>query len=210
MASEPIPWEVSAMHAVNYLVPLGRLREALQALQRVLEGDPLNATLRGTLSCFLTWAEMPDDAAVEARAILEIDERNWFAHFALSQSQLLRGELADALHSAEQAHRFAPWNGWVMGYLAGLLAGSGARERADVLLAQLQDGPLKDRAAAIGMVLYHMVRSDVDAAADWCQKAIERREVLLTSFVRHPSLKALRASPRWPALATMMNLSEAV
>jgi TolB-like protein/Flp pilus assembly protein TadD len=209
MVSEPVPSEVRAIHAVNYLAPLGRLREAVQAIRLALEKDPLSATLRGTLSLFLTSAEMPDDAATEARAILEIDEHSWFAHFALSQSQLLRGELADALHSAEQAHRLAPWNGWVIGYLAGMLARTGARGRADTLLAHLQEGPLKDR-AAFGMVLYHMVCSDIDAAADWCQKGIERREILLTTIGWHPLLKPLRASPRWPALATMMNLPEAV
>ena len=52
-------------------------------------------------------------------------------------------------------------------------------------------------------------KAEFDAAADWYQKGVEEREISATIFVRHPLLKPLRASPRWPALTNMMHLPEA-
>jgi hypothetical protein len=46
-------------------------------------------------------------------------------------------------------------------------------------------------------------------AADWTEKAIEQRDAALTSYLQLPPLKELRRSPRWPALAKMMNLPDA-
>jgi hypothetical protein len=47
---------------------------------------------------------------------------------------------------------------------------------------------------------------EIGETADWCGKTVEGRDYLVTFFIRHPLLKPLRSSARWPALAAMMNL----
>jgi hypothetical protein len=57
--------------------------------------------------------------------------------------------------------------------------------------------------ARFGLLLYHLFFSDNDTTADWFAKMIEDRDPLAAVF---SCLKPIRSSPRWPALAKMMNL----
>jgi len=41
---------------------------------------------------------------------------------------------------------------------------------------------------------------------DWFEKMIDQRDNIAVFMPRLPYAKALRASPRWPALAKRMNL----
>ena len=82
--------------------------------------------------------------------------------------------------------------------LAGILAETGEKDRAENLIATLGGKP-------DGTMMYHLVRSEIEAAMDWYQRAIELRQPgaaqLAAAF-----LKPLHSSPRWPKLAKMMNL----
>jgi eukaryotic-like serine/threonine-protein kinase len=207
IAADPISSEVRARYAYYYLAQVDRLREAIEEMETVLDQDPLNAYWRSMFSLLLSWAEMYDRAMAEAQMVLEIDENSWIAHWVRTEIQASRGELPEALSSAGKARQLAPWNSSVAGLLAGILNRSGKRERAEELLAELKDGPLK-HSAADGMVWYHLVCSDIDAAAEWLQKAVEQRQSILITNRRCVLMKPLRASPRWPALAKMMNLPE--
>jgi hypothetical protein len=56
------------------------------------------------------------------------------------------------------------------------------------------------------MAMYHLVCSEMDAAIDWYERAIEQRQPTAAIFASAGFLKPLRASPRWPKLAEMMNM----
>jgi TolB-like protein/Tfp pilus assembly protein PilF len=204
MAADPIPSEVRARYATFYLLPVGRLSEAIEQMEKVLEQDPLNALWRSVLSMSSCMAEMHERAIEEARQALEINENMWAAHFFMSQSYLLRGMLAEARAAAEKARQLAPGFAMTVGLLAGILTRVGEAGRAKELLAQLNEGKLKD-SAPTGMVLYHLACLEIDVAADWYQRAVEQRQLIA---LLNPLMKPLRLSPRWPALAKMMNLPQ--
>jgi hypothetical protein len=60
--------------------------------------------------------------------------------------------------------------------------------------------------APLGFFWYYLVRSEIEVAADYYAKMIERRDPEATHLAPTPFLQPLRESPRWPALARMMNL----
>ena len=60
--------------------------------------------------------------------------------------------------------------------------------------------------APFGFVYCHLVCSEIEQAADWAEKAIERREPWAVFLATLALAKDLRRSSRWPALAKMMNL----
>jgi hypothetical protein len=66
------------------------------------------------------------------------------------------------------------------------------------------------RNPAIGMLYYSLMREDIQVAASWFERAVEEREPMLIPHLRHPLMKPLRASPRWPVLARMMNLPQSI
>jgi len=53
----------------------------------------------------------------------------------------------------------------------------------------------------------HLVRADIDQAVYWTEKAIEQRHPAVM-FYLNAHAQALRGHPRWPALASMMNLPQ--
>ena len=61
-------------------------------------------------------------------------------------------------------------------------------------------------AAPIGMVVYHLLCSELDAAADWYEKIVEQREPFAVMYARTAIVAPLRSSARWLSLAKTMNL----
>ena len=204
MASEPVSAEVR-FHYGMYLFLAGRPEAAAKEVARSLQEDPLNLLFRAIFAGCLLCVGRDADAATETQRILELDENYYMGHSILSAVQYQRGELAEALASAEKAYSLAPWNPSVCGSLAGLLKPTGDRQRAEAVLAKLGDGTAYGTPA--GFLNYHLLCSEIDQAADWAEKAIEQRSSGILVELWLPGAEGLRRSPRWLKLAKMMNLS---
>jgi hypothetical protein len=96
----------------------------------------------------------------------------------------------------------APWSGFSAGWLAGALWQMGNRDRAEGLIRELGDSA----GQLFGRVVYHLLSSDLDGAALWYERMIERRDpfALIYAWARitHP----LREHRQWSRLAEMMRL----
>jgi len=138
-------------------------------------------------------------AVVEARKALELDDRIYVAHWVIALSYFFQGKRVDAQEPAEEAFRLAPWSVAIVGTLAGLLARAGEKDRAEKLLATIS------AAEPVGMYMYHLVCSEIDATIDCYALGIEQRNLRAMVIASAGFLKPLRASPRWPKLARMMN-----
>ena len=199
--------EYGMTYALFFLMPTGRIHEAVTVMEKAVESDPLNAPVRSSLAAGLMSAEIYDRAIEEARKGLEIDEDLWIPYQSLIMSYLMKNMVPEALAAAEKSIPAGFLAPTVIGLFAGTLARAGERARAETLIESIKDAPGRFVAPS-GMVLYHLVCSEIDAAADWFEKAIETRDPTLVPWLRLPLTKPLRASPRWPKIAAMMNLPE--
>jgi serine/threonine-protein kinase len=184
--------------------PFGRFEDSVATMQLEVEQDPLNATWRAILANHLHHAGMYDRAIVEAQKALDVDEHSWVAHGNLAEIYITQGKFADAVVAGEKAYRGAPWHSMPTGILAAALVRVGESDRAQALIQQVGDRPNP----VWGRINYHLLCSEVDAAADWYEKAIQERDPFAVVFARIPWGKVLRESPRWPKLSKMMNLPE--
>jgi hypothetical protein len=150
-------------------------------------------------------ADRPADYESELHQILELDETFWFPYFSLSQFHAVQGRFEEGLRWAERAYRVAPWFLPIVGVLAALLERLGETDRAEALARQLR--PDSGYIDPIGPAIYFLLREDLEATADWTEKAIDQRHPAVFFFL-HVTAPALRSSPRWPALARMLNLPE--
>jgi len=205
MAREPVPPEVRVGYGLFYHLVIGQPGDAVEELRRALREDPVNVLLRVQLGVCLDAAGQETEAEAELRQALELDEDFFPAISYLGSHYAFRGRLAEAVPFAERAYALAPLNLRYVGLLAGLLARTGELDRANGLFEKLGSG--EAYGAPMGFVCFHLLRSDIDKAADWAEKAIQQRDpfvMVLSRLIR----KALRSSARWPALARMMNLPQ--
>jgi tetratricopeptide (TPR) repeat protein len=202
MAADPVPRQVRRYYAMYYLLPMERFDEAAAECERSLVDDPLDLTARIRFAQCLYAAGRQQDAYAELSRVLAIDEQLWFTHFILGLHQLRDGQLADAVRHAERAHALAPWSPSASGLLAAAWRLNGDA-RCETIIEALRSRPVYGTAMALA--LYHLVGSEIDDAADWTAKVIGERHAALFFFL-YGHADTLRRSPRWPALARLLNL----
>jgi serine/threonine-protein kinase len=201
LAREPVPSHIRLWYGNHYLLPLGRFREALDAMAKGVEGDPLNLLYRHHFADGLRNAGRFQEAEVELRRTLELDGNFPMALSTLGAVYAQQGKWGEALALSEKAYALMPLP-LAAGQLAALLVRTGETSRAETLLEGLRPGTVWG--TPMGMAMFHALCGELDQAADWTERAIEDRYPRLVPILG----PFLRSSPRWPALARMMNLPE--
>jgi tetratricopeptide (TPR) repeat protein len=179
-----------------------RLREAIEHHTIAFRADPLNLSGRAERAVTLGAAGLQEEAEADMREVMTLDPSFWFPYFIVGHWRALEGRVDEALAPAERGHQLAPWFLPLVGLLAALLQCTGDHERASALAERLrfEDG----MGDPIGPAAYHLHRGELDACADWVEKAIEHRQPAVFFFLH--TTKALQSTPRWPKLAQMMKL----
>jgi len=200
MTYGPMSRDVRFWYGNHYLLPIGRVAEAVETMARALEEDPLNLLYRHIYARGLRHLWRLDDAAVELREILDVDPDFPWALETLGAVYAQQGNFEEATAITERAHVVIPWSHTVTGQLAALLDRAGDRTRADALLKTLGTG--EAYGASTGLAIFHAMKGDSERAAEWAARGIEQRFLPLV-YVVTPLLKSHR---QWPALARLMNL----
>ena len=190
------------IHASLYLRGLGRLRESAVEMARAVELDPLNATWHAILSAHLIDTERYDDGVRSAARAVELAPGYVVAINLLGEAYWAAGRKTEAVAAFERAYALAPWSGFSAGWLAGELWQMGNRERAEGLIREMGDGA----GQLFGRVVYHLLSSDLDGAALWYERMIERRDPFALIYAWARITQPLRARPQWARLAGLMNL----
>jgi len=204
MAGERTQPFICYLHSAFYLVSLGRMREAEQGVERVLQEDPLNALCRTALGSYRLASGRFAEGEAILRDALQLDENFWIAQSWMGFSCLKQNRMTEAIAYEEKARSLAPWNPTVIGRLAGMHERVGEKSRAQALLEELGNGTAFGVPG--GFLCYHSVLADVDSAAGWYEKAIEQRDPRAPWLFPMQFGDLLTSSPRWPGLMRRMNL----
>jgi serine/threonine-protein kinase len=203
LAHAPLPPEVRAMHAIFYLLPMGRLEEAIGEYQRALQQDPLNVLIRTACAACLVAAGKLSQSESELREVLEIDPQFFAARYYLALVLAHRGELSEALEQAESACSIAPSYRNVAAVRAALLKLSGQLESAEDALRKFRELPgFKPHRLAF----FYLLTGETDKAADCMKMAVEERFYFAAVELR--LAQRLYPSPHWAEVAKKMNLPE--
>lgn len=200
MAHEPVSRDVRFWYGNHYLLPIGRPVEAVEAMSRTLEEDPLNLLYRQIFAVGLRYVGRIDDAEAELRKILEVDENFPLAVSALGAVCAQQGRFEEALTLTERAYALMPWGNPIIGQLAALLLHTGATSRADALIKELVGG--KAYGTSTALAVFHAMCGEFDQAAEWAEQAILEGYPRLVPILG----PLLRSSAKWPALVKLMNL----
>jgi eukaryotic-like serine/threonine-protein kinase len=204
MASPSVPAEARWTYASLYLSAFGRFEESTAEMRRAVEQDPLNVSWRGILVAHLVCAGKCEEALQEGLKALDIAQNELMPHLTLGEAYLALGRVAEAVASEEKAHRNFPQQSMATGLLAASLVRLGEKDRAEALLREMGDSPTP----LWGRAWYHLLCSEVAAAASWYEKMIDARDMFAVRYANSLYTEELRASPHWAKLARMMNLAE--
>jgi len=207
MARDPVSPLVRWLYAITYLEVIGRPAEAVQQLELALQEDPLNPFVQLQRGILLVAAGRDEEASRRFREILEFNPNVAPALGLLATLHLLRGELDEARALTEKAYTLAPYVPNAIGVMAGMLCRAGDTARAEELIRKL---PFDAFGAPRALATYYWMRGDLNATADWIEKAIDQRDPGALVMLRLWYGRDLRSTPRWAGLMRKLNLPETV
>jgi len=177
-------------YADYYLRPMGRLKEALAAVDRALELEPQDRTLRVLRANILLEAGQTREAIAEAEKA--------GAPAVVARAKALEGDYTEALaiFQKQGSHLEAAW--------VHALAG----RRAEARRAMAQGPPAGTGALMCSRAAVHAALGEEVAALDCLDKAFDRHELQLAYLNVDPRFARLRPHPRFQAMLGKIGLSQ--
>ena len=184
----------------NWLVPQGRLHEAVAMLTEALELDPLSPGLHHDLGWTYWVAGQFERAIPHYRKALELDRNFQVSRRHLGWSYLLTGKTNEALAEFQTLVQLTPdsqWNQAALGYVYGA---TGRRAEALQVLADLDQLDQKRHVSRIPRAYVYLGLGQKDTALDLLKRAYEEHDGWIIVLLMEPPLSPLRHEPDFQAL----------
>lgn len=201
----PNPSYATAHHFYAfYLTAMGKVREALEEIQKAQALDPLSLIISTHVGLIYYLAHRYDDAVAQYGRTLEMDPGFAEAHLKLGETYKQESMHADAIREIEEAIRLAGGSSEKLAALGHAYAVSGQRARAEEILKTLTEAAARKYVSAYDIGLIHAGLGNHDLAFQWLEKAHEERALYLVFLKVDPRLDPLRTDPRFEALKNRM------
>lgn len=206
-AIELNPGYATAYHWYSGLLSgQGRHSEAIAAIEKARELDPLSPRINANVGFILYFARKYDDAIRELQKAQEMAPGSGAVDLYLGMAYLEKGAYRQAIASLQKAAE-APDNPASSTLdLAYALARAGEANRARDILSHELGNKRKDYVPALWVARLYTALGEKDKAFAWLQKAYEERSPQMAFIEVDPRLDPLRSDPRFAALLRRMNL----
>jgi TolB-like protein/Tfp pilus assembly protein PilF len=203
---DPVSPVVRMRYAWSWLMPQGRMQEAVGEMEYALQLDPLSLIGRLIRVTVLLISYQHERTLEAARQLLELDPSAYWAYLAIGSTyrdQRLFGEAIAAYRKAvEVSGESAPMLSW-LGHTLGL---SGNTSEARALLQRLYRKAQEGYVPPTSFAWVHLGLGETDAAFEWLNRAVEECDQLLMPIKSYHFLDPIRTDPRFAALLRKMNL----
>jgi tetratricopeptide (TPR) repeat protein len=199
---------VKLRYAVSDLMPHGRIREAIDELERALELDPLSAYVRGWLSIMLVFAHDYEGATVEAQRALEVEPASWPAYLSISACQRYRGNSREAIDAQRRCVELSGNAAGMLGWLGLTLAAGGEMTEACAVLQRLRDMAARLWVPPTSFAWIHLGLREIDTAFEWLNRAVDECDQFMMPIKSYAFLDPIRSDTRFTALVRKMNLEQ--
>lgn len=188
------------------LACLGRHSEAIAALRRATDLDPLSAILSTSLGRHgYLLARRYDEAVQQYQKTLEIDPSFWLVHRFLGWAYLLQGRIAEAIDEFATARHLND-DSVTFASLGHAYALSGQLAKAREVLDELTDLAKHGYVSPDCQAIVYLGLGDRDRAFSWLEKVIAERSEWACKFRVDPVLDPLRSDARFDLLIQQANI----
>ena len=188
------------------LTSQGRTEDAVAAMRRARELDPLSLRINGDLGMALHAAGRYDEAIAQERATLELDPGFRGAYWIMGMAYEQKGQLDEAIRSYREALERSPGKDNFMAALAHAYAVAGRADEARALAAELRRMAEREPVSPFFLALVYTGLRDTDEAIAWLEKAHQQRSGSVRYLRGERRLDPLRSDPQFQDLLRRMNL----
>jgi TolB-like protein/Tfp pilus assembly protein PilF len=189
-----------------FLVFMKRHDEAIAAVDRALELDPLSLISIADRGWAFYHARKYDEAIEQYGKALELDRNFAVAHWGMGLANEQRGRPDEAAANMRAAVELASDNAVYHAALARALALSGKKDEATQTLETLLENRRGRRfVPSADMVFAYVGMGKIDEALRSLDKAYDNKENLMAMLNVDPRLDPLRSNPRFGDLLQRMN-----
>lgn len=194
-------------YGMLFLMPLGRVEQAMTEIRRAVELDPLDPFINSLLGWVIHVTRQFDSAIAQLQHTIDLDPTFFFPYWYLSLTYTLTGRLDEAIVAAEKAKELSGGNAVMLGWLGRVYGLAGRAAEARQLLGELEVRCRSGYVPPSAIAMIHRGLGDLEKGLEWWKKGIEEHDqVLLTSLRTEPSYDDLRSHPAYQALLREMNL----
>ena len=188
-----------------FLVPTGRIDEALAEAKRGLELDPMNVITRIGEWFVLSAAGRVDEEIAAARSMLALFPGFWIVCYSFATTGWTRGLYDEAEAAVKKGLEADPGNLHLRGILAVVRGGQGKRDEAEHIRAEIELTAARERVPIFVRALAAEACDDMDRAFEFLDQALDEHEpiAILHMLLRR---QALASEPRYQALLRKMRL----
>ncbi len=187
-----------------YLAAMGRREQALAAISRARELDPLSVPINTHVGVVHYLGHQFDQAINRIRDALELDPNYVVAHWYLGQAYAEKGMYEDAIAESQRAVSLSPGNPKFLATLGYVYALSGNRSEALKLVQQLNELSKSRYVSPLDVTYVYAGLREKEQAFAWLERAYGERSWGMYRIKVDPKLDRLRSEPRFQDLLRRM------
>jgi TolB-like protein/tetratricopeptide (TPR) repeat protein len=192
-------------YALNYLVPMRRLDEALDQLQKAKTIDPFSSNIEVSLGRVNYYKGNNDEAIGHCRKALNLQPGSQEAVLCLGaafEQKAMFSQSTDVLSSAG-----SPARDIATGSLSGrIFSLEGGLMNARALLLQFRQFSKEQNPSYYHLTLVYLGLNNPGQALSYIEKAYQEHDPLLVDLAVSPAWKHIRAEPRFVSVLAQMGL----
>ncbi len=185
-------------YAVYYLVPLGRLDQALEDMRRIKESAPLSVNVNTMLGWILLYRREYGPAMDQLRSTLELEPTFEHARRGLAVALSQLGKFEEALRLTSDLPTFKAW----------ICAKAGSQAEARRILDGLVERSRREYVGGYEVAIIHAALGEQDLAFRQLERSYQDHQPHLANLRVDPLLDSLRSDPRFRELGRKMNLEQ--
>ena len=204
MASEPVLPLVRFRYSMHYLLPLGRVSDAMEESRVALETDPLSVLLYFGMAWAMYLAKKYEDTIEYAQGAIDIYGTLHLVWFTMGLAQIGAGRFKEATASFRRVVELVPSWHLGIGSLAVAYYRAGDLKTSQDWMRKLEGS----QGSTLGAAFYWAAAGDADKMFAALEGALIQRDLFLVYLENLPFFEPYRDDPRYGTLLQRINLAK--
>ena len=188
------------------LARTGRLREALDEINKAVNLDPLNSAVHGARATILLYSGQVDQSLDEYQSVTRADPGYTRIYIPMSDALEMKGLIRDAIDACKHGSDLGGRENYALANLGRLYGLSGRRGEANALLAELIERVGRGECPRSQLAYIYLGLGDKDNAFECIDQAVDERDPEFAALKVAPEFEILRGDTRYSRLLVRMKL----